>query len=100
MKRKISAAIVAALVGSMLVGSTVFAASPNTTNTSSTSIVASQEAREGRTIYAVPTAQNEGTATVEGTRITVNYSEVTVPGSIETAVAAPTAVAAVACRRG
>ncbi len=90
MKRKISSAIAAVLVGSMVIGSTVFAAdSSTTTNTAATSIVESTEAKAGTTIYAVPTAKNEGTATVEGTRVTVNYSEVTVPGTIETVVAAP-----------
>ena len=90
MKRKFSSVIAAILVGSMLIGTTVFAAdSSTTTNTESTSIVETPEAKAGNTIYAVPTAKKEGTATVGGTRITVNYSEVTVPGAIETAVVAP-----------
>jgi hypothetical protein len=90
MKRKISTVIAAVLVGSMIVGSTVFAAdSSTTTNTDSTSIVESNEIKEGITIYAVPSGKNEGTATVGGTRVTVNYSEVTIPGAIETAVVAP-----------
>ena len=90
MKRKISSIIAAALVGSMVFGSTVFAAdSSTTTNTESTSIVESEEVKSGATMYAVPTGKNEGTATVAGTRVTVNYGEVTVPGSIETAVVAP-----------
>lgn len=90
MKRKISSIIAAVLVGSMVVGSTVFAAdSSTTTNTESTSIVETAEAKAGNTIYAVPTGKNEGTATVGGIRITANYSEVTIPGSIETAVVAP-----------
>ena len=90
MKRKISSIFAAVLVGSMIVGSTVFAAdSSTTTNTDSTSIVESREVREGTTMYAVPTGRNEGTATVGTTRITVNYSEVTIPDAIETAVVAP-----------
>ncbi|MBR1671140.1 MAG: hypothetical protein IJ695_10635 [Butyrivibrio sp.] len=90
MKRKISSILAAVLVGSMIVGTTAFAADSSTTsNTESTSIVETTEARAGNTIYAVPTGKNEGTATVGGTRITANYSEVTVPGSIETAVVAP-----------
>ena len=90
MKRKISSIIAAALVGSMVFGSTVFAAdSSTTTNTESTSIVESEEVKSGATMYAVPAGKNEGTATVAGTRVTVNYGEVTVPGSIETAVVAP-----------
>ena len=97
MKRKISSIIAAVLVGSMVIGSTVFAAdSSTTTNTDSSSVVEesasvleSAEVKSGATMYAVPTSKNEGTATVAGTRVTVNYSEVTVPGSIETAVVAP-----------
>jgi hypothetical protein len=90
MKRKVTSIIAAVLVGSMIVGSTVFAAdSSTTTNTDSTSIVASQEVKEGKTMFAVPTAKNEGTATVDGTKITVNYGEVSLPCAIETAVTAP-----------
>ncbi len=89
MKRKISSIIAAVLVGSMIVGSTVFAAdSSTTTNTDSGSILESTEAREGKTMYAVPTAKGVGTANVDGTRVTVDYSSVTVPGAIETAVPA------------
>ncbi len=89
MKRKISSIIAAVLVGSMIVGSTVFAAdSSSTTNTEPESILQSTEVREGRTMYAAPAANGVGTATVEGTRLTADYNGVTQPGAVETAVPA------------
>ena len=72
MKRNITSVIAAVLVGSMIISSTVFAADSSTTsNTDSSKIT------------------NVGTATVGTTRLTVDYNECTIPGSIETAVPAP-----------
>ncbi|MCR4904215.1 MAG: hypothetical protein K6A23_15260 [Butyrivibrio sp.] len=92
MKRNFTSVLAAALVGAMVIGSTVFAAdSSSTSNTDSTAITYSNPTvAAGNTIYAVPSSsKKEGTATVGSTRITVNYSEVTVPGTVETAVVAP-----------
>ncbi len=93
MKRNITSVIAAVLVGSMIISSTVFAADSSTTsNTDSskiTSPVETQAAKEGKTMYAVPSSNKVGTATVGTTRVTVDYNECTVPNSIETAVVAP-----------
>ena len=102
MKRKITSVIAAVLVGSMIIGSTAFAADSSTTsNTESSSVTSSssdttvvapletQEVKEGRTMFAVPNAKGEGVASVGSTRLTVSYSQCTLPGAIETAVAAP-----------
>ena len=96
MKRKITSAIAAILVGSMIIGTTVFAAdSSTTTNTESSTITEAvapaltQEAKAGKTMYAVPNGKGEGTATVGTTKLTVNYNQCTLPGAIETGVVAP-----------
>ena len=98
MKRKITSVIAAVLVGSMIIGSTAFAADSSTTsNTESSSVtdttvvapLETQEVKEGRTMFAVPNAKGEGVASVGSTRLTVSYSQCTLPGAIETAVAAP-----------
>ena len=97
MKRKITSAIAAILVGSMIIGTTVFAAdSSTTTNTESSTITEeavpaplTQEAKEGKTMFATPNAKGVGTATVGTTKLTVNYNQCTLPGAIETGVVAP-----------
>lgn len=82
MKRKFLSIIAAALVGSMMIGSTVFAAdSSTTTNTAVESILNSPAARAGETPYAVPTGNNKGTATVEGVKVTVDYSNAVKEGT-------------------
>ena len=101
MKRKITSVVAAVLVGSMIIGSTVFAAdSSTTTNTESSTVTSSSDAvvvapleedavKEGRTMFAVPNAKGEATATVDNTRVTVNYSQATMPNIIETIIKAP-----------
>ena len=102
MKRKITSAIAAVLVGSMIIGSTVFAAdSSTTTNTEAEAVTTSTteeapvalletpEVKEGKTMFAVPNGKGEGTATVDNTRVTVSYNQATLPNIIETIIKAP-----------
>ncbi len=103
MKKNLASVLAAVLAGTMLMGMTAFAAdSSTTTNTASTDIVKDASAiytnadvAAGKTMFAVPSASTKvGTATVDGTRITVNYSEVTIPQAVTTAVSAPVKEAA------
>ncbi len=103
MKKNFASVLAAVLTGTMLMGMTVCAAdSSTTTNTASTDIVkdasaiyTNSEVAAGKTMFAVPSASTKvGTATVSGTRITVNYSEVTIPQAVTTAVSAPAKEAA------
>ena len=90
MKRKISSVLAAVLVGSMIIGTTVFAAdSSTTTNTQTTSLLEQDAVKAGETPYAAPNGKNQGVATVDGSRVTVDYSDVTTPGAIETLVKLP-----------
>lgn len=90
MKRKISSVLAAVLVGSMIIGTTVFAAdSSTTTNTQTTSLLEQDAVKAGETLYAAPNGKNQGVATCDGKRVTVDYSGVTTPGAVETLVKLP-----------
>ena len=54
-----------------------------------TEIAAVQDVKKGRTMFAIPNAKGEATATVGTTRVTVSYGQCNIANAIETLVTAP-----------